>query len=182
SVAARSQAHRGAMKRLAVLLGVCTSLAAVPALAAYPEKPIHLVVGFAAGGYADGVARLVGQGLSTRLGQPVVVENRGGAGGNVATKAVASAAPDGYTLLVNTTAIAINASLYKNPGYNVGDLVPVALTVSTPGLFVVHASNPAGSLADLIRAYKGKRLTYGTPGVGRSSHLAGDYPPRPLAG
>lgn len=171
------------MKALIALLGAWLCVTVAQAQSSYPEKPIRLVVGFAAGGYADGVARLVGQRLSERLGQPVIVENRGGAGGNVAAKVVAGAQPDGYTLLVNTTAIAINATLYKNPGFDVyKDFVPVAITVSTPGVFVVHPSNPANSLADLIRAYQGKRLTYGTAGVGSSSHLAGDYLLRSLAG
>lgn len=150
---------------------------------AYPTKPVRIVVAFAVGGFADGVARLVGQKLSERLGQPVVVDNRGGAGGNIASRIVAAAPSDGYTLLVNTAAISINASLYRDPGFDIyKDFVPVALTGSTPGLFAVHASNPAGSLQDLIRSAKGKSLTYATAGVGSSSHLAGDYLLRSLAG
>ena len=150
---------------------------------AYPTKPVRVVVAFAVGGFADGVARLVGLKLSKRLGQPVVVDNRGGAGGNIATRIVAAAPSDGYTLLVNTAAISINASLYRNPGFDIyKDFVPVALTGSTPGLFAVHASNPAGSLQDLIRMAKGKGLNYATAGVGSSSHLAGDYLFRSLAG
>jgi tripartite-type tricarboxylate transporter receptor subunit TctC len=150
---------------------------------AYPTKPVRVVVAFAVGGFADGVARLVGLKLSERLGQPVVIDNRGGAGGNIAAKLVAGAPSDGYTLLVNTAAISINASLYKNPGFDISrDFVPVALTGSTPGLFAVHASNPASSLQDLIRMAKGKGLNYATAGVGSSSHLAGDYLFRSLAG
>jgi len=149
----------------------------------YPSRPVRVVVAFAAGGFADGVARLVGQKLAEALGQPVVVDNRGGAGGNVATKLVASTAGDGYTLLVNTAAISINTSLYRNPGFDVfRDFVPVALTGSTPGLFAVHASNPAGSLQELIRSAKGRQVNYATAGVGSSSHLAGDYLLRSLAG
>jgi len=148
----------------------------------YPTKPVRVVVAFAVGGFADGVARLVGQKLSEQLGQPVVIDNRGGAGGNIAAKLVAGAPPDGFTLLVNTAAMSINVSLYKNPGYDFRDFVPVALTGSTPGLFAVHASNPAGSLQDLIRTAKAKGLNYATAGVGSSSHLAGDYLFRSLAG
>ena len=141
-----------------------------------------MVVAFAVGGFADSVARLVGARLSERLGQPVVVDNRGGAGGNIGSRIVAGAA-DGYTLLVNTAAISINASLYRNPGFDIRrDFVPVALTGSTPGLFAVHASNPAGTLQDLIRSAKGRNVTYATAGVGSSSHLAGDYLLRSLAG
>ena len=150
---------------------------------AYPTRPVRVVVAFAVGGFADSVARLVGARLSERLGQPVVVDNRGGAGGNIGSRIVAGAAADGYTLLVNTAAISINASLYRNPGFDIHrDFVPVALTGSTPGLFAVHASNPAGTLQDLIRSAKGRNVTYATAGVGSSSHLAGDYLLRSLAG
>jgi tripartite-type tricarboxylate transporter receptor subunit TctC len=149
----------------------------------YPTKPVRVVVAFAPGGFADGVARLIGQKMSEALGQPVVIDNRGGAGGNIAAKLVAGAPADGYTLLVNTAAISINASLYKNPGFDIyKDYVPVAVTGSTPGIFAVHATNPAGSLQDLIRSAKGRNITYATAGVGSSSHLAGDYLLRSLAG
>jgi len=172
--------HRSAL----ILLCAVLAAAAVPARAQqYPTKPVRVVVAFAVGGFADGVARLVGQKLSERLGQPVVIDNRGGAGGNIAAKLVAGAPSDGYTLLVNTAAISINASLYRNPGFDIyKDFVPVALTGSTPGLFAIHASNPAGSLQDLIRAARAKGLNYATAGVGSSSHLAGDYLFRSLAG
>jgi len=168
---------RGALATAAAILS-CSAHGQV-----YPTKPVRVVVAFAVGGFADGVARLVGQKLSERLGQPVVIDNRGGAGGNIAAKLVAGAPSDGYTLLVNTAAISINASLYRNPGFDISrDFVPVALTGSTPGLFAVHASNPTGSLQELIRTAKGKGLNYATAGVGSSSHLAGDYLFRSLAG
>jgi len=170
------------LRSSAVILG-CALAASATMAQQYPTKPVRVVVAFAAGGFADGVARLVGQKLAERLGQPVVIDNRGGAGGNIAAKLVAAAPSDGYTLLVNTAAISINASLYKNPGYDISrDFVPVALTGSTPGLFAVHASNPARSLQDLIRTAKEKGLNYATAGVGSSSHLAGDYLFRSLAG
>ena len=145
---------------------------------AYPVKNVRIVVGFAAGGFADSVSRLVGQKLSERLGQPVVVENRGGAGGNIGAKFVVNAAPDGYTLLAHTAASTINNSLYKNIGFNLlSDLVPIANVGSSPGIFAVNASHKAGSLEDLIRMTKasGGRLTYSTAGVGTSSHLAAEY-------
>lgn len=167
---------RGALAAAAVILS-CSAHGQ-----AYPTKPVRVVVAFAVGGFADGVARLVGLKLSERLGQSVVVDNRGGAGGNIASRIVAAAPSDGYTLLVNTAAISINASLYRNPGFDIyKDFAAVALTGSTPGLFAVHASNPAGSLQDLIRTAKGKGLNYATAGVGSSSHLAGDYLFRSLA-
>jgi tripartite-type tricarboxylate transporter receptor subunit TctC len=168
---------------LASFLAVASCAAGAAIAQQYPTKPVRVVVAFAPGGFADGVARLVGQKMSEGLGQPVVIDNRGGAGGNIATKLVAAAPSDGYTLLVNTAAISINASLYKNPGFDIyKDFVPVALTGSTPGVFAVHASNSANNLQDLIRSAKGRNITYATAGVGSSSHLAGDYLLRALAG
>jgi tripartite-type tricarboxylate transporter receptor subunit TctC len=155
------------------------------AQAPYPNKPVRIIVPFAAGGFADGVTRLVGQKLAERLGQAVVVENRGGAGGNIGARQVAAAAPDGYTLLAHTAASTINVSLYKNSGFDLlTDLVPIANVGSTPGLFAVHSSNPANSLPDLIRAAKARdgRLTYSTAGIGTSSHLAAEYLFNTLAG
>jgi tripartite-type tricarboxylate transporter receptor subunit TctC len=171
------------MNRIALFAG-CLALAAGSVHAqTYPEKPVRFVVAFAAGGYADAVGRLVGQKVGERIGQNIIVENRGGAGGNLGTRQVVTSKPDGYTILVNTIAIAINMTLYKDPGYDLQkDLAPVAFTVSTPGVWTVHPSNPANSLKELIQNYKGKRLTYGTAGVGTSSHLAGDYLLRSLAG
>ncbi len=164
----------------AALIGCCAG--AVQAQA-YPAKPIRVVVAFAPGGLADGIARLVGQKLGDRLGQPVVVENRGGAGGNIGARQVVASAPDGYTLLAHTAASAINVSLYKNLGFDfMNDLVPIANTGSTPGLFAVHASNPATSLQDLISRAKEKGLSYSTAGVGTSSHLAAEYLFKTLAG
>jgi tripartite-type tricarboxylate transporter receptor subunit TctC len=172
-----------ANRLLASFLAVASCATATAITQQYPTKPVRVVVAFAPGGFADGVARLIGQKMSEGLGQPVVIDNRGGAGGNIATKLVAGAPSDGYTLLVNTAAISINASLYKNPGFDIyKDFVPVALTGSTPGLFAVHASNSASSLQDLIRSAKGRTITYATAGVGSSSHLAGDYLLRALAG
>jgi tripartite-type tricarboxylate transporter receptor subunit TctC len=160
-------------------------LAGAPAAQAqtYPAKPVRVTVAFAAGGIADGVGRMVSQKLADRFGQPFVVENRGGAGGNVAAKQVMAAAPDGYTLLVTTAAISINASLHKDAGFDpLTDFVPVAITASTPGLIVVHPSVSAANLKEYLQAMKGKRLTYATAGVGSSSHLAGEYLFRTLAG
>jgi tripartite-type tricarboxylate transporter receptor subunit TctC len=155
------------------------ALATKPVVAqTYPAKPVRVIVAFASGGFADRVARLISQKLSERLGQPMVVDNRGGAGGNIAAKNVADAAPDGYTLLVHTAALAINASLYKDLGFDVErDLLPVAMTGSAPGLFTVSASHPANTLQDLFKIAKssGKPIAYATAGVGTSSHLAAEY-------
>jgi len=149
---------------------------------AYPSKPVRVIVAFAAGGFADSVSRQIAQKLSERIGQQFVVDNRGGAGGNLAAKIAAEATPDGYTLLVHTAASAVNVTLYKDLKFDLlKDFTPVARTVSTPGLFVVLSSHPAKDLPDLIRMYKGKRLTYATAGVGTSSHIAADYLLRVLA-
>jgi tripartite-type tricarboxylate transporter receptor subunit TctC len=170
---------RGLVAVAAALL-VCTPVAQAQT---YPAKPVRVTVAFAAGGIADGVGRMVSQKLADRFGQPFVVENRGGAGGNVAAKQVMAAAPDGYTLLVTTAAISINASLHKDAGFDpLADFVPVAITASTPGLIVVHPSVTAANLKEYLQAMKGKRLTYATAGVGSSSHLAGEYLFKTLAG
>jgi len=148
----------------------------------YPHKPVRVIVAFAAGGFADSVARQIAQKLSDRLGQQFVIDNRGGAGGNIAARIAAEATPDGYTLLAHTAASSINVTLYKNVGFDLlKDLAPVANTVSAAGLFTVVVSHPAKNLQDLIRMSKGKRLTYATAGVGTSSHIAADYLLRVLA-
>src|SRR3954464_7676958 len=124
-----------------------------PALAQdYPTKPITLVVPFPAGGGNDALARLVAEKMSRALGQPVVVENRGGAGGTIATRAVSKAAPDGYTILLTYTGtLAINPSLYPNVGYDPRkDFAPIGLIASMPSVLVVHPSLPARSTAELI--------------------------------
>ena len=162
-----------------LLAATSSALAQAPA---YPAKPIRLIVAFAAGGIADSVARQIGVKLGARLGQPVVVENRGGAGGNIGARVVTAAEPDGYTLLVTTAALAVNASLYKNPGYSIADFAPVAVTASTPNLFAINAGNPANSLQELVKNYKGKQLTYSTAGIGSSSHLTGQYVLKNLLG
>jgi tripartite-type tricarboxylate transporter receptor subunit TctC len=142
---------------------------------AYPARDITFVVAFAPGGVADTLARLVGKGLGEKLGRTVVVENRGGAGGNIAAAAVARATPDGYTLLVTTTAVAINETLRPNKGFAANDLKPIAIVASSPESLVTSMSNPAGSLADFLKAAKGKSITFASAGVGSGSHIAAEY-------
>jgi tripartite-type tricarboxylate transporter receptor subunit TctC len=158
----------------------CAALA--PATAQqYPTQPIKILVAAAAGGFADGVARLVSERLGERLGQSVVIENRGGAAGNLGSRAVAESAPDGHTILVTTTGLAINATLYKNKGYAIGDLRVAAIVGSAPEAIVTNPSNPANNLAELVRAAKDKPITFGTAGVGSGSYIAAEYLFRALA-
>ena len=125
--------------RVAVDRGPRLALLAQPAAAqTYPTQNINVIVAFAAGGIADGIGRLVGQKVGERLKQKVVMENRGGAGGNLAARAVATAAPDGYTLLATTTALAVNDTASKNRGYNTSDLRPVAIVAISPDVLAVH--------------------------------------------
>jgi tripartite-type tricarboxylate transporter receptor subunit TctC len=141
----------------------------------YPARDITFVVAFSPGGVADTLARLVGKGLGEKLGRTVVVENRGGAGGNIAASAVARATPDGYTLLVTTTAVAINETLRPNKGFAASDLRPVAIVASSPEAFVAGTANPAANLADFLKAAKGKSITFASAGVGSGSHIAAEY-------
>ena len=137
----------------------------------YPDKRITFVVGFSAGGFADSVARIVGQHVGQVLGQAVVVENRGGAASNIAARAVASAPADGYTVLVSTTSLAVNATLYKSINYSlVKDLAPVAIAVRAPETFSVNPSRPK-TLKEFLNASKSTKYSYGSAGVGSGSFL-----------
>ncbi len=141
----------------------------------YPARDITFIVAFAPGGVADTVARLVAQGVGTRLGRSVIIENRGGAGGNIAATAVARAAPDGHTLLVTTTALAINETLRANKTFSVGDFKTIAIVASSPESLITSASNPASNLADFMKTAKDKSINFGTAGVGSGSHIAAEY-------
>ncbi len=141
----------------------------------YPARDITFIVAFAAGGVADTVARMVGQGVAAKLGRNVVIENRGGAGGNIAATAVARAEADGYTLLVTTTALAINETLRKNSGFTAADFKSVAIVASSPESLITGAGNPAGNLADFMKAAQGKTVNFGSAGVGSGSHIAAEY-------
>jgi tripartite-type tricarboxylate transporter receptor subunit TctC len=140
----------------------------------YPVKPVRMIVGFAPGGGTDLTARPVAQKLSELLGQQVIVENRPGAGGNIATEQVARAAPDGYTLLMGTIAsLAINPSLYGNLRFDPEtDLAPVIQVVDATNVLALHPSVPANSVKELIALAKEKSLSAGSSGVGATGHLA----------
>ena len=141
----------------------------------YPARDMTFVVAFAAGGVADTVARMVGQGVAAKLGRNVVIENRGGAGGNIAATAVARAEADGYTLLVTTTALAINETLRKNSGFTAADFKSVAIVASSPESLITGVGNPANNLAEFMKAAQGKSITFGSAGVGSGSHIAAEY-------
>jgi tripartite-type tricarboxylate transporter receptor subunit TctC len=143
----------------------------------YPSKPIKLLVGASPGGTTDTMARAIAQPLSTSLGKPVLVENRPGAGGNLAADAVAKSAPDGYTLLVSFTSHTINATLYpKLPFDPVADFTPISMISTVPSLLVGNPKLPAEDLKKLIAMAKAKpdTLTIAIGGIGSSLHLAGD--------
>ncbi|MEJ8811243.1 tripartite tricarboxylate transporter substrate binding protein [Variovorax ureilyticus] len=146
--------------------------------AGYPDKPIRLVVPFPAGGATDVMARAMGQKLAERLGQAVIIDNRAGAGGGIGAEAVATAAPDGYTLLFATMgSLTINPSLYKNLRYDpVKSFEPITLTHNTSNLLVVNPDVPAKSVADLIELARKKpgELTFASAGNGTTSHLSGE--------
>ena len=141
----------------------------------YPSSKITLIVGFAPGGIADTLARLIGQGLSDRLHQTVVVENRGGAGGDIAAGVVARAAPDGYTLLATTTALAINETLHQNNPFSRSDLKTVAIAASSPEALATSPRNPANNLVDFLKEMKGRPINFGSAGVGTGSHIEAAY-------
>jgi len=141
----------------------------------YPSQNITFVVAFAAGGIADVVARFIGQKLSERLGQTIVIENRGGAGGNLAAKNVSSAPADGYTILATTSALAVNETASKNKGFSTDDFSPVALVAISPDVLAVHPSNPAKDLREFIATAREKSFTYGSAGVGTGPHIGAEY-------
>ena len=142
----------------------------------YPNKPVKLIVPFPPGGGTDILARPIAQKLSEKWGQPVIVENRGGAGGNIGTKAAAEAAPDGYTLIFGVLGThAVNQSLYANPGFDSTiDFAAITMVANTPNILVVHPSVPAKTMAELIAYAKANpsKLNYASPGNGSPSHLA----------
>ncbi len=170
------------LRPLACALAALTVFAVLahagPACAAWPERPIRMIVAFPPGGGTDIVARLLAPALSQRLGQPVTIENRGGAAGNIGTETAARAAADGYTILMgNIAPNAINASTFLHLPYDPEkDFAPIALVAVTPNILVVNPALPATSVAELIALAKARpgTLNYPSAGRGTSSHLAGE--------
>ncbi len=155
-------------------------LPAVPLIAradTYPSRPVRIIAGFAAGGGVDISARLIGQWLNERLGQPFVTENRTGADGNIATEAVVNAAPDGYTLLLATLPNAVNASLYPHLKFDfLRDIAPVAGMIRVPMVVLLHPSVPAASIPDLVAYAKANpgKLNLASAGTGSAPHMAAE--------
>lgn len=152
-------------------LGLCVSALAQN----YPSKPVKIVVGYAAGGAVDVVARTIGQSLQTSLGQAFIVENKPGAGTNIAVKSVITAEPDGYTMMMAANALAANMSLYQPQPFDAEkDLVAISLIGRVPVVIAANANAPFSNVKQLIDAAKGKpnSIAYGTPGNGSTPHMA----------
>jgi tripartite-type tricarboxylate transporter receptor subunit TctC len=169
------------MKRLRMLfLGIaaaCSLAAAGTASAAFPEKAVRVVIGYGPGSSTDIIGRIVAQGLSELWKQPVVVENRAGAAGNIAADAVAKAAADGYTLLFAQNGLAISVAANPNLPFNgQKDLFPAAGVTATPHILVVNPASPYKTVAELVAAAKDKagKLNFGSSGVGNSDHMGGE--------
>ena len=158
---------RIALIAILAILVIASSLA----VAAYPDRPIRFIVAFPPGASTDIVARIVSAKLAESWGQNVVVENRPGAGGNLGSQAALRANPDGYTLLMNSSAIAVNVSLYKQPGYRISDFIPVLQGPTTPNLISVHPSVKAATLKDLLALARSAPMNYGSSGTGTTPHL-----------
>ena len=160
--------------RWSAVLWMCLAGAQVLAQA-YPSKPIKVVVGYAAGGAVDVVARTIGQSLSASMGQPVLVENKPGAGTNIAVKSVIAAEPDGYTLMLAANALAANMALYQPMPFDAErDLVPVSFIGRVPVVIAANPNVPYATVKQLIDAAKGKpnSIAFGSPGNGSTPHMA----------
>jgi len=168
---------RHAAAALAVASLCLSSLASLAQAQTYPARPVTFVVPFAAGGGTDGLARLLGKKLGEHFGQSFVVDNRAGAGTALGTQMVANAPPDGHTILMGTSTIAVTPTLYRKPPYDaLKDLVPVSLICGVPFVLVVNPNLPVHSVADLVKLAKDKPggLNYGSGGPGAFHHLLGE--------
>ena len=154
-----------------VAFTLTTSPAFSQPTAKFPTKPVRIIVAFPPGSSTDIVARVVGERLTEIWGQNVIIENRPGASGNIGTQVALRANPDGHTLFMNSSAIAVNVSLYANPGYAMKDITPILQGPTTPNLITVHPSVSAKTLQELIVLAKTKPLSYGSSGTGTTPHL-----------
>ncbi len=164
-------------KMATVLAALTAHLLASQSAQAFPERPIKLVVPSPAGGPPDVMARLLSDKMAAALGQPVIVDNRGGAGGTIGARAVLGAEPDGYTILMGSTSTLLVApNIYKNAGYHAGSFAPVARVADASEMLGVHPSVPANSVAELIAVAKSKpgTLNFGSAGIGTLPHIEGE--------
>src|SRR5262245_45614208 len=162
---------------LAVSAGAFPAAVRIARAQAYPTRPVRLIVGYPAGGPTDLVARLIGQWLSERLGQPFIIDNRPGAAGNIGTEAAVRAPTDGYTLLLVLAPHAINATLYQKLNFNfIRDIAPVAGIMRAPNVMVVSPSVPAKTVPEFIAYAKANpgKLSFASAGVGTTHHVAGE--------
>jgi tripartite-type tricarboxylate transporter receptor subunit TctC len=166
---------RAAAQALAIGAIVTVGFAPSSLAQTYPSQNVTVIVAFPAGGLADIIGRLVSTKLEGRLKHSFVVENRGGAGGNIAAKAVAGSAPDGYTLLATTSGLAANITASKNKGFEQNDLRPVAFVAISPDVIAIHPSNPAQDLKQFLANAKEKSFTYGSAGAGTGPQIGAEY-------
>jgi tripartite-type tricarboxylate transporter receptor subunit TctC len=160
---------------IAAALALSFTAAASIASAQYPDRPVKIIVPFSAGGFTDSLARIVGQKLQEKWGQPVVIENKPGAGGNIGAELAAKSPPDGYTLLIACTPThGVNPALYRKLSFDpVKDFEPIVLMVATPNVLILHPAVPVKSVSELISTAKAnpKLYNYGSTGIGSSVHL-----------
>ncbi len=154
---------------------IASCLAATPALASYPDRPVNMVVPFAAGGPTDNVARSLAEAMRPTLGQTVVVENKGGAGGTIGTTQIARAKPDGYSVLLMHIGFSTALSLYKNPGYTPESFEPIGLVVDVPMTIIARSDFPANTIQELVEYVKANKdkVSLANAGIGAASHLCG---------
>ncbi len=168
---------------VALLAGAAIGASPSFAATSYPTKPIRVLAGGAAGGPIDIMARVVGQKLTDQFGQTIIIDNRGGAGGTIATRIAAQGAPDGYTLLCNSSQYVVAPSLYREPGYDpFKDFSPIINAGVSPNILFVHPSVPAHNLQELIALGKKQKLVYGSAGTGSTPHLTGERLLKLMAG
>jgi tripartite-type tricarboxylate transporter receptor subunit TctC len=169
--------QRRSFLRLAAGAAVCPALPRLARADTYPSRPVHILCGFSPGGAADTIARLTAQWLSQRLGQQFIVDNRPGAGTNVATEAAVQSTPDGYTLLLVTGSNAINATLYQNLNFNfLRDMAPVSGVIRVPNVMVVNPQVPANTVPEFIAYAKANpgKINMASGGIGSTLHVAGE--------
>jgi len=169
--------HRRQFLHLAAGAATLPAISQIATAEAWPSRPVTLIVGFAPGGAADIVARLIGQWLTERLSQPFIIENRLGASSNIATEAVVRAVPDGYTFLVVTSSNAVNATLYDKLSFNfIRDIAPVAGVVRAPNFMVLSPAVPARTVPEFIAYAKANpgKVNFASGGIGTSVHMSGE--------